>query len=74
MKSFPNKRKNETFSKQELFQVKNINKLLEEEQRADEIEKIKEVKEQDKTYYYTLGACVLMIMLLSASALFGGYK
>ncbi|PPR08862.1 MAG: hypothetical protein CFH44_00631 [Proteobacteria bacterium] len=74
MKAFPNKRKNSTRSKDELFKTKNLNGLLKKEQRASERVKIKEVKSQDKTYYYTLGACVFMILLLSCLALFGGYQ
>ncbi|HAG52623.1 MAG TPA: hypothetical protein DCL21_02435 [Alphaproteobacteria bacterium] len=74
MKIFPNKRKNSQKTKEELFKVKGLSKLLKKEQRAEELEKIQEVQEQDKTYNYTLGACVAMILILSCLALFGGYS
>jgi len=74
MKAFPNKRKNSPKTKEELFKIKGLNKLLKKEQRKEELEKIKKVQEQDRTYYYTLGACVAMILVLSCLALFGGYN
>jgi len=74
MKIFPNKRKNSQKTKEELFKIKGLDKLLKEEKRAEELDKIQEVKEQDRTYYYTLGACVAMILILSCLALFGGYN
>lgn len=74
MKAFPEKRKNRTKSKDELFKSRNLRLLLKKEKRSSEIDKIREVRSQDKTYYCTLGACIFMILLLSASALFGGYK
>lgn len=74
MQVFTNKRKNKTISKDELFKTKNLKKLLKEEKRESEIEKIIEVYSQDKTYYYTLGSCIFMIIILSIAALFGGYN
>lgn len=71
MKIFPNKRQEKQKTIQELFKVKNVKKLAKQESRQEELLKFKEV--QDKTYYYTLTACVLMIIILSCLALFGGY-
>lgn len=73
MKTFPNKRQEKQKTIQELFKVKNRRKLVKKEQRKEELEKLKEIQTQDNTYYYTLTACVGMIILLSCLAIFGGY-
>lgn len=73
MKAFKNRRQEKQLTKEELFKVKDKSKLLAKEKRSEEVLKILHVKEQDKTYYYTLGSCVFVIVLMTCLALFGGY-
>ncbi|MCP4355288.1 MAG: hypothetical protein GY793_06575 [Proteobacteria bacterium] len=70
MIGFKNRRKKKPFSKEELFKVKNKTKLLKQEKRREEKEKILHVKEQDKTYEYTLAFCSVVIVLFILIALF----
>lgn len=74
MKIFPNKRQEQQKTTEELFKLKKRHKLVKKEQRKEELAKLHEVHTQDKTYYYTLSACVGMIIILSCLALFGGYS
>tara|TARA_Y100001960_G_scaffold39163_1_gene37743 strand:- start:4391 stop:4615 length:225 start_codon:yes stop_codon:yes gene_type:complete len=74
MKVFPNKRKESQRSAQDLFKSKDLKKIMKKEKRKEELDKIRKVQEQDKTYYYTLTSCIFVILVLTCLALFGGYQ
>jgi hypothetical protein len=73
MNIFPDKRKNRNNEVENLLKSRKVNNLHKTEKRKDVLEKINNIKENDRTYYYTLFSCIAIILLLSFLALFGGY-
>lgn len=58
-------------SEKDLYKIKNIEGEMASERRVDELDRMREVREQKKTWYYTVGFCALLNLVLIGLALSG---
>lgn len=58
------RRKNSGFNEKKAYKSFNLDKQIESERRSDNLERLMEVKQQKKVYYFTLGFCVFLNLLL----------
>lgn len=65
------RRKRPQLTEQQLYKVKDIDGFIEKERRSDELDRLREVQEQKKTWRRTVTLCLLMNLVLVALAVSG---
>ena len=68
-----NRRKAEPVSDQELYKLPkdSIKDFIEKERRHDELDRLREVAEQKKTWNITIGFCLLLNLIFVSLAIYG---
>lgn len=67
------RRSNQTYSDKELYKLDNINEFIEKERRHDELDRLREVQEQKRTWQKTVAFCALLNLILIGLAIYGQY-
>ncbi len=65
------RRKRPTLTEQQLYKMKDIDGFVEKERRGDELDRLREVQEQKKTWRRTVMLCLAMNLVLIALAVSG---
>lgn len=65
------RRKRPTLTEQQLYKMRDINSFIDHERRGDELDRLREVQEQKRTWRRTVLLCLAMNLVLVGLAVSG---
>lgn len=68
------RRKSDSFDTKKAYKALNFQKIVDNERRADNLEKLVEIREQRKVYFTVLGLCIALNLFFVSLGIIGLFK